>query len=262
MGTTSVAGEPRSPRPASPANPGSSDWPLGTRVANSTTVLFRRSPGVPAPLWVRVQLWTGLLPLAGYLAVHLLRQASVFWGQRTYSVWGAAEPTALRLGLAIVLVYLPLLVHAGLGLRRLSSPVDAFGQAGLRRPVRRVLQQLSAAVLLVFLLLHVWQFAVPSWTGTLAQSDYYPELCASLSSTHWGGIPWVAIGYLLGVAAAALHGAHGLYHGLLGLGFIRPGRERVWARCCGAFGLSLFGLGALIVIDLATGSVLIHLAGS
>lgn len=215
-----------------------------------------------APLWVRVQLWAGLLPLAGYLVVHLLRQASVLWGERAYFTWGAAEPSAWRLGLSIVLVYLPVMVHAGLGLRRLSSPLDALGRASVNRPLRRALQQLSAAVLLVFLLVHLWQFGVPSWTGTLAASDYYPELCASLSSTRWGGVPWVAMGYLLGVAAAALHGAHGLYHGLLGLGFICPGRERVWARCCGVLGLSLFGLGALIVIDLATGSVLIHLPGS
>jgi succinate dehydrogenase/fumarate reductase cytochrome b subunit len=237
-------------------------------------VLFRRSPGAPAPLWLRVQLWVGLLPLAGYLVVHLIRQASALWGQRAHAVWGAAEPTSSRLAVSIVLVYLPLLVHAGLGLRRLASSeqVVALGrsegsahaarQAGLGRPVRRALQQLSAAVLLVFLLVHLWQFSVPSWTGALVASDYYPELCATLSSTRWGGIPWAAIGYLLGVAAAALHGAHGIYHGLLGLGFIRPGRERVWARCCGALGLSLFGLGALIVIDLATGSVLIHLPGS
>jgi succinate dehydrogenase / fumarate reductase cytochrome b subunit len=238
------------------------------------TVLFRRSPGAPAPLWLRVQLWAGLLPLAGYLVVHLIRQASVLWGQRAYVVWGAAEPTSWRLAVSVVLVYLPLLVHAGLGLRRLAGSEHAVAVEGsdgsahavrgasVARSVRRALQQLSAAVLFIFLLAHLWQFSVPSWTGALAASDYYPELCAALSSTRWGGVPWVAIGYLLGVAAAALHGAHGIYHGLLGLGFIRPGRERVWARCCGALGLSLFGLGALIVIDLATGSVLIHLPGS
>ncbi len=225
-------------------------------------MLFRRTSSAGAPLWVLVQLWAGLLPLAGYLLIHLVRQASVLWGQRAYSTWGVAEPTPWRLGLSIVLVYLPLLVHASLGLARLSRPVDAPGEGGWPRPLGRALQQLSAAVLLVFLLVHLWQLSVPSWTGALAPSDYYPELCASLSSTRWGGIPWVAIGYLLGVAAAAQHGAQGLHHGLLALGVIRPGRERIWARCCVALGLSLFGLGALIVIDLATGSVLIHLPGS
>lgn len=194
--------------------------------------------------------------------MHLLQQASVLGGARAYSRWGAAEPTTFRLALTIALVYLPLLVHAGLGLRRLSRPVDAPGEGGWPRPLGRVLQHVSAGVLLMFLAAHLWQFGAPSWTGALAASDFYPELCASLSSTRWGGVPWVAIGYLLGVAAAAFHGAQGLHHGLLALGVISPGRERVWARCCGALGLSLFGLGALIVIDLATGSVLIHLAGS
>ena len=244
------------------ACPGSSDWLLDTRVGNEKRVPLWRSSGPRAPLWVLVQLWTGLLPLAGYLVVHLLQQASVLWGPSAYFRWGAAEPTRVRLALTLALVYLPLLVHAALGFRRLSRPVDAPGEDGWPRPLGRALQHVSAAVLLVFLAAHLWQLAAPSWTGALAASDLYPELCASLSSTRWGGVPWVAIGYLLGIAAAAFHGAQGIHHGVLALGVIGPGRQRLWARCCGALGLCLFGLGALIVIDLATGSVLIHLAGS
>jgi hypothetical protein len=117
-------------------------------------------------------------------------------------------------------------------------------------------------VLLVFLLVHIYEFRFRLWTGVLAPGDYYAELCASLSSTRWGGVPAVAIGYLLGLAAGALHGARGLYRGGLALGLVATGRERRWARCCGALGIGLFGLGALIVIDLATGSVLIPLPAS
>ena len=116
--------------------------------------------------------------------------------------------------------------------------------------------------MLVFLLSHIWQFRVRVWTSVITPSDYYAELCASLSSTWWGGVPLVAIGYLLGTAAATLHGALGLYRAGLTLRWVGEGRQRLWGRCCAALALSLFGLGALIVIDLATGSVLIHLRGS
>jgi succinate dehydrogenase / fumarate reductase, cytochrome b subunit len=203
-----------------------------------------------------------MLPLAGYLVVHLFTQASALWGPRAHALWVSGEPRPLGVGVEIALIYLPLLVHAGLGLRRVArrpGGVRAPVQADLLGPL---LQPLSGAVLLVFLLLHIYEFRFRLWTGALAPSDYYAELCASLSSTRWGGIPAVAIGYLVGLAAGALHGARGLYRGALELGLVATGRERRWARCCGALGIGLFGLGALIVIDLATGSVLIQLPGS
>jgi hypothetical protein len=58
-----------------------------------------------------------------------------------------------------------------------------------------------------------------------------------------------------------VHGAHGVYRAALGLGLIGGSRERPWRLCCGGFGVALFTVGALIVIDLASGSVLIHLRG-
>jgi hypothetical protein len=64
----------------------------------------------------------------------------------------------------------------------------------------------------------------------------------------------------VGVSAAAIHGAQGLYRVGVSYG-IGPRRRRLLARFCAALGLALFVLGALIVIDLATGSVLIHWPG-
>ena len=65
-------------------------------------------------------------------------------------------------------------------------------------------------------------------------------------------------GYLLGVAAGAFHLAQGVYHACLGWE-LAP--RRVVARCCGALGAGLFLLGALTIIELATGSVLLHFPG-
>lgn len=212
------------------------------------------------PRWVRWQAWAGVVPLAGYLVVHLLLQASVWLGPGTYA--RLAERSAWLVPFEITLVYLPLVLHAVLGACRLARPANAAGEGGWVGPLGRAVQQLSGAVLLVFVIAHVWQFRVPAWRGELSASDYYPALCASLSTTAWGGVPIVAVGYLLGLAAAALHGAQGLYHAALGLGWVDARRQRRWGFWCKAFGLFVFGLGALIVIDLATGSVLIHFSPS
>jgi succinate dehydrogenase / fumarate reductase, cytochrome b subunit len=209
------------------------------------------------PAWQRVHAWTGAVPLAGFLLVHLLAQAPALWGQHAYAGTVGRVPQPWLAVLEVVLVYVPLLLHAGLGVRR---ALRARGPVA-GRPPGELVQWLSAAVLLVFLMLHVWQFRVRTWLGVITAADYYPELCASLSSTAWGGVPLVAMGYLCGVTAAAVHGANGVYRAALGLGLVGAARQRPWGLCCGGLAVALFAVGALIVIDLASGSVLIHLRG-
>jgi succinate dehydrogenase / fumarate reductase cytochrome b subunit len=216
------------------------------------------------PRWVRLQIALGAVPLAGYLSLHLLTQLSALWGPNAHVRWGALPASPAWIGLEVALVYFPLLLHVGLGVRRLLQPAAAAGAAfeAAEGPLARQLMRASGGVLLIFLLIHVAELRLRVWTGALVPSDYYPRLCASLSATRWGGVPLSAFGHLLGVAAAAHHGARGLYQGVLGLGLVRAQRADALRRWCIALGLGWFVLGALIVIDLATGSVLIHLAGS
>jgi succinate dehydrogenase / fumarate reductase, cytochrome b subunit len=214
------------------------------------------------PLWLRLQIATGAVPLAGYLALHLGTQLSALWGPNAYGRWGSVPATPAWIALELLVVYLPLVVHVGLGFWRMLHPLATPEAWAGVSPLGRQLLRASGAVLLVFLLVHITEFRLRLWTGELAPSDYYPELCARLSSTRFGGVPLVALGYLIGVAAAAHHGAQGLYQAALGLGLVGGSRATALRRACLAFGLCCFGLGALIVIDLATGSVLIHLPGS
>jgi succinate dehydrogenase/fumarate reductase cytochrome b subunit len=227
-------------------------------------VSLQGESGLVLPRWVRLQIALGAVPLAGYLSLHLLTQLSALWGPNAHARWGGLPASPVWIGLEVAFVYLPLLLHVGLGVRRLLQPAAAAGAASeaAQSPLSRQLMRVSGAVLLVFLLVHIGELRLRAWTGALVPSDYYPALCAGLSSTRWGGVPLSAFGHLLGVAAAAHHGASGLYQGVLGLGLIGAQRADAFRRCCIALGFGWFVLGALIVIDLATGSVLIHLAGS
>ena len=186
-------------------------------------------------------------------------QAEALWGPRAYAR-AVGSPSFGSAVLVAVLVYAPLLVHAVLGVLR-ALRAGGSSRAGSER-AGAIVQWSSAAVLLIFVASHVWQFSARRWLGVISAADYYSELCASLSSTAWGGVPLVAIGYLLGVAAAAVHGGSGVYRAAIGLGLVGAARQRLLGRCCTALGVAVFVLGALIVIDLATGSVLIHLRGS
>lgn len=212
------------------------------------------------PRWARLHALSGAIPLAGYLVLHLATQASTFAGAPAYErITRAIDAVPALIALEIVVIYLPLVFHVGAGALLLSGPRHAL-EGGLPGPWGRRLQLASGGVLLVFLVLHFWQFRWRLWAGDLGRADFYPELCATLSSTRFGGVPLVALGYLLGVAAAALHAAQGV-HRVAVEWHMMPGQQRLLARGCVGLGLGLFLLGALIVIDLATGSVLIHSPG-
>lgn len=215
-----------------------------------------------SPNWLRWQALLGAVPLAGYLLLHLVGQVLSLSGSPLQRwLQDLLERSPLALSLELLLVYAPLAGHAALGVWRVagrspSLPGAAVPDGNWPGPWGSVLQRLSALALLVFLILHVWQFEGRLWSGELRRADFFPVLCASLSSTALGGVPLVAIGYLLGVAAASLHLAQGLYHAGLSWGVVAPARRERLGRACALGGIVLFAAGALIIIDLATGSVL------
>jgi succinate dehydrogenase / fumarate reductase cytochrome b subunit len=118
-----------------------------------------------------------------------------------------------------------------------------------------VLQRASAVVVLVFIAVHVLQFRVPLLLGEIDQRDVFYELCASLSSTSAFGVPWVALGYLLGLAATVYHFANGLSGFCFSWGIAsgRRGLRRVQA-LTGLLGVLLFAVGANSIIYFSTGS--------
>jgi succinate dehydrogenase / fumarate reductase cytochrome b subunit len=213
-----------------------------------------------SPTWLRWHSLLGVIPLAGYLVLHLLGQVLASRGSELQRGFQALlDRSAVLSVLEFGVICLPLCAHAGLGLWRVARQQRSPG-ASERDPAwplgwGRTLQRLSALGLLLFLVFHVWQFEGRLWLGELRRIDFLPELCASLSSTAFGGVPLVALGYLLGVAAAALHSAQGLYHACVSWGWVTPPQRERLARACLLGGITLFAVGALIIVQLATGSV-------
>jgi succinate dehydrogenase/fumarate reductase cytochrome b subunit len=215
-----------------------------------------------SPNWLRWHTLLGAVPLAGYLLVHLVGQLLSLSGSPLQrGLQDLLERSPLALSLELLLVYAPLAGHALLGSWRVArrsptAPGAAAPDGNWPVPWGNTLQRLSALALLVFLVLHVWQFEGRLWSGELRRADFFPVLCASLSSTAFGGVPLVALGYLFGVAAASVHLAQGLYHAGLSWGVVAPARRERLGRACVLGGITLFAAGALIIIELATGSLL------
>lgn len=191
--------------------------------------------------------------------IHLFMAATVLCGGATVERWSPAAwgvPGAAsgvwRLVVEGLLVYAPLVYHATYGLlvtfRRPTLKASADPE-----PADFWLRFTGLGVL-VFVGFHLYQFPLQLSMGSLRQAELHSELRATLSSTSELGIPVAAIAYLLGLGATSAHFSLGLGSYLRGLANYESSRwlQLVEARVMW-FGAVLFLLGALTVVQLATG---------
>src|SRR5262249_55939416 len=123
----------------------------------------------------------------------------------------------------------------------------------------RVLVRGSAWVALVFIAYHVFVLRLPRWLYGVPSSDVHTLLTAHLSTSSSSGagllVPYVAIFYLVGVAACVIHFAAGGWAYLVREKHVTtPAAIKRAAFAWGAFGAVLFVLASLTVIGVASGS--------
>jgi succinate dehydrogenase/fumarate reductase cytochrome b subunit len=195
----------------------------------------------------------GVVPLGAFVVVHLSAMGRAMWGRGAFGP-ALADFTPRRMLAEALVLGVPLLIHAGLGV---SIAVHARPNVA-RYPSspnwRHVLVPLSGVVTLLFLVVHVWQTRVQLALGRTDSTSFHTDFAALLSSTGFGGVPWWAIGYLLGVGAVAYHLASGVVGFASSFGLVRSlaGVKRLEIACavCGAV---LFLIGASTVVYFATG---------
>ena len=197
---------------------------------------------------------SGVVPLGAFLLLHVWLTASVVGSTAVYDRQVAFLHSGPLLGfLEVALVLVPLAYHGVYGVMRSlqpRDPVHAYDSSLLQ-----LLQRVSGAVVLVFIVAHVWEFRVQTWTNGLPAASYSTKLIEHLSSTHYGGIPWIGLGYLVGIAATLFHLVNGMTSFCTTWG-VTPTEEsqhraRLFFR---VVGILFFVICAAIVIQLATGS--------
>lgn len=206
-------------------------------------------------LWRRLHSLTGVVPAGVFVALHLWSNFHALQGQRAYrnAAWGTGS--AYFVAVEILGLYVPLAFHASYGLALLVRNRVADSSDSPRRRSAKAVDRVSSVALSLFIIYHVFEFRIPVALGNARPTDFFPTLCDRLSSTTSLGIPLVASIYLLGVAAASYHFAHGLSHLCSSWGI--PLTERASRLTVGlsvAAGLGLFLLGASTVLYFATGS--------
>jgi succinate dehydrogenase/fumarate reductase cytochrome b subunit (b558 family) len=199
---------------------------------------------------------TGILPVGAFFVAHLWINARALQGAAPFErVTDRLQHWPLLALLEVVLVYVPLTVHAALGARIVWQGGPALPRGPGDKPWAVPLQRLTGVVSLLFLLLHVWQFRIQLLLGNVTSADFFPLLCDRLSTTTSAGIPLNAALYLVGLAATSYHFANGVlgacYTFDVALARVRP---RLVSACCTGVGMATFLVGASTVLYFATGA--------
>ncbi len=222
------------------------------------------APGAPVPAGHRadklrrLHTLSGALVLGGFFALHLLTNASALGGAARYdAIVGAIERSRV-LPFFEILMVVPLAFHVGYGiqlLRRKNTPDTEIDRYGDRR--LWIGQRVSATFVFVFVLVHLWELRVQRMFFGLAPDALHTVLTARLSWT-WGGVPWLALCYLLGIGATAFHLSNGLFAATAAwnLATAEPARRRM-RLVTSLLGVGLFLAGAVTVVGLATGTRLL-----
>lgn len=198
----------------------------------------------------RLHVLTGVVPLGVFLLEHLVVMASAMGGQGRFAAV-AGDPTSSLRAILDVLVLGCLLFHGGYGVVLLSKEKVRAEDDPLGRRGMRVLVRIGSVVTLLFVVGHLWAVRLhPS-------SDAYTLLTERLSSTKFG-IPWIALGYIVGCAATIFHFSYGLVSApdRWGTPLGETGRRRALAMSL-VIGVVLFLVSTATVVSVATGTRLL-----
>jgi succinate dehydrogenase / fumarate reductase cytochrome b subunit len=194
---------------------------------------------------------SGVVPLGAFVVLHLWVTASLVGSRAVYDHQIAVIHTGL-FGALEPLVILPLFFHAIYGVIRVLGPRDP--DHAYDTDLMAALQRASGIVVLAFVGLHLWQFRAQTWMHGLSESAYSTKLVADLSSTKYG-VPWIALGYIVGMAGSLFHLVNGMTSFSTTWGFARTASTQLRVRSVFRIaGLLLFALSSAMVVQLATGS--------
>ena len=155
----------------------------------------------------------GLVPVGGYLVIHLLTNATILNGP------GAFQTQVDRihsLGAILPLVewtfiFIPLLFHAGIGWLIISGAVPNTSSYPYAGNIRYVLQRTTGIIAFFFIVYHVMQLHhLGAWVGG---GQFDPEHAASSAAVAIDRALWIKVVYAIGILSCVFHFANGIWTG-------------------------------------------------
>jgi succinate dehydrogenase / fumarate reductase, cytochrome b subunit len=154
---------------------------------------------------------SGLVPIGGYLVVHLLTNATVLDSPAKFQ---AQVNTIHSLGLVLPVVewtfiFIPILFHAAVGWLIIAGSIPNNAAYRYVSNWRYTLQRATGIIAFFFILAHV--IHLHHLGSALGGGEFDPHHAASSAGMAIQAALWIQIGYAIGVLAAAYHFGNGLW---------------------------------------------------
>jgi succinate dehydrogenase / fumarate reductase, cytochrome b subunit len=203
----------------------------------------------------RIHSLLGLVPIGGFLAVHLATNASILDGAKTFqdrvNQIHSLGPLTL-LGIEWAFIFLPILFHGVVGMIIVARGRRNVWQYPYAENIRYTIQRGTGVVAMVFILWHVfhnrgwitWEWWSHHVTRPLGGGTFVPERAAETAAAAIQSSMLVQAAYVVGTLACVYHLANGLWTmGITWGAWTGPKAQR-WANIpCLLAGLALAGIG-------------------
>jgi succinate dehydrogenase / fumarate reductase, cytochrome b subunit len=156
-------------------------------------------------LWRRLHSLLGVVPVGLFLVFHLSLNFTAIGGEENYNnSIGMMElvPHWLLLIMEWVIIYIPLLFHAFLGVWIAFTATYNTKRYGTFRNWMFMLQRFTGIYLVIFIAWHIFQTRIQKALGADVDWNMVAEIVDN---------PWMLAFYIVGIVSATFHLANGLW---------------------------------------------------
>jgi succinate dehydrogenase / fumarate reductase cytochrome b subunit len=207
---------------------------------------------------------TGVAPLGAFLLIHVVVAATALAGTPALAATEDAVGRWPALWLVeAVFVYVPLVVHGGIGAWLAVRRVPPASPSPYPPAVGAAMRWTGGA-LLAFLALHVVELRFRGGHAARLDGGGAASALAADLSTTWHGVPWQGLVYLAGVACAAFHFAVGAwgFFASSARGRAHPEVRRPAAWAAAAIGVAMWATLTDVVVLHGTGRALVSIGSA
>ncbi|PWU68217.1 succinate dehydrogenase cytochrome b558 subunit [Gracilibacillus dipsosauri] len=163
----------------------------------------------------------GVIPIGIFLIQHLVVNHFAVYGPESFNKAAHfMESLPFRYALELLIIFLPILFHAVLGVYIVFVAKNNVSRYGFFRNWMFFLQRITGIITLIFIVWHVWQTRIQIGLGNV-ELDY--SLMEDILSN-----PAMFGFYILGVVSTTFHFANGLWSFLVSWGItVTPRSQKI-----------------------------------
>lgn len=206
----------------------------------------------------RLHSLSGLIPVGGYMVIHLVTNASVLESPATFqkNVYMIHSLGALLPLVEWAFIFIPILFHALIGMVIIAGGLPNNNQYRYGPNYRYFLQRATGMIAFAFIMVHVFHmhgwFHADVWLENVVKplggAQFKPFNAASTAGEALQGMGYLAF-YIIGILSCVYHLANGLWTmGITWGVWTSPAAQARALKVCSGFGilLGVISMGALL----------------